>query len=288
MFNLLLSAAETLAVALQQAVPPGWRGLDALTPDTLDRARPGCDVQLVLPEATLLQQTLEVPGGETTPNPNWLAARVEALSPWENHACLWDARVSGRSIRLAMIPLRPVQEAEAALASRGLRLAEVVAKGFRFRRDAVQVRRWRDRVALASVLVTVLALGLAGLGVEAGLQAQDRAALAEASLQRTVQRLKDGAGPAQAALALLPKKQGSVAQALAHLAQALPQDSFLTTLSVTADGFEISGQTAKPEGIIPALAADPIFASVDFAGPAAHNPDDGSYTFTIRGKLVTP
>jgi hypothetical protein len=57
---------------------------------------------------------------------------------------------------------------------------------------------------------------------------------------------------------------------------------------VTADGFEISGQTAKPEGIIPALSADPVFAAVDFAGPAAHNPDDGSYTFTIRGKLVRP
>ena len=46
MFNWLLTAAETLALALQQVVPPGLRGLDALTPDTLDRARPG----LITPE----------------------------------------------------------------------------------------------------------------------------------------------------------------------------------------------------------------------------------------------
>lgn len=288
MIKLLLSAAETLAVALQDILPPQNRGLDALTPDRLDQARPGRAVQLVLPSAILLQQELELPKGETTPTPNWTAARVEALSPWESHACLWDAKVSGRKIRLAVIPLRPVQDAEAALAARGQRLAEVVAQGFRFRRDAGQVQRWRDRVALAAVLVTLSALGLAGLGVDAALQAEDRTNLAEAALQRSVQRLKEGAGQAQAALALLQKKQGSTALALSRLAAALPQDSFLTTLAVTSDGFEISGQTAKPEGIIPALSADPLFAAVDFAGPAARNPDNGSYTFSIRGRLVWP
>jgi hypothetical protein len=136
--------------------------------------------------------------------------------------------------------------------------------------------------------VTLVALGRAGLGIDRGLQAQDRAVLADAALERSVQRLKAGAGPAQAALALLAQKQGSLAQALSHLAAALPQDSFLTTLSVTPESFEISGQTAAPEGIIPALSLDPLFGSVDFAGPAAHNPDDGSYTFSIRGKLVRP
>lgn len=288
MSNWLLTAAETLALTLQQIVPPRMRGLDAVTPATLARARPGHAVQLVLPATSLLQQDLDLPGGESSPNQNWITARIEALSPWESHACLWDAKVSGRRIRLAVIPLRPVQEAEAALAARGLRLAEVVAMGFRFRSDTVQIRRWRDRVALGWAVVTLVALGLAGLGIDMGMQAQDRAALADAALERSVQRLKAGAGPAQAALALLAQKQGSLAQALSHLAAALPQDSFLTTLSVTPESFEISGQTAAPEGIIPALSLDPLFGSVDFAGPAAHNPDDGSYTFSIRGKLVRP
>jgi hypothetical protein len=152
----------------------------------------------------------------------------------------------------------------------------------------VQLKRWRDRLALACVLFTGLALALAGLGVQMALQAQDRTTLAEAALERSALRLKEGAGPAQAALALLPRKSASVGLALSHLAGALPIDSYLATLSVTSDGFELSGQTAAPEAIIPALSADKSFAEVDFAGPAARNPDTGSYTFTIRGKLVTP
>lgn len=308
MFNWLLIPAERVAIALQRVVPARLRGLQRLTPQALDRAGPGLTgsgsarprlpVQLVLPEQGLLQQRLDLPKGETTPNPGWLAARVEALSPWDRDACLWDARVEAGVVHLALIPLHPVAEAEAALARQGVRLAEVVSGPFRFRHDRVQVRRWRDRLALAAALVTSLALGLGGMGVQFGRQAQDRTALADATLARTAARLAEGAGPAQAALDLLQLKGASVALALAHLARALPQDSYLTTLSVTAhqvaDGtaagaagaFELSGQTAQPEAIIPALSADSAFAEVDFAGPAARNPDSGSYSFTIRGTWV--
>jgi general secretion pathway protein L len=288
MANWLLEAAEALALALQSAIPPQLRGLDRVPPEALAGGKPGRAVQLVMPEQSLLQQQLDLPKGESAPNPVWLAARVEALSPWDKDACLWDARVSGGAVHLALIPLRPVAEAEAVLARQGGRLAEVVGAGFCFRRDRVQLKRWRGRLALAVVLVTAIALALAALGAQMALQAQDRTTVAEAALDRSAQRLKEGAGPAQAALALLPRKGASVALALSRLAGALPQDSYLTTLSVIADGFELSGQTAAPDAIIPALSADPNFAEVDFAGPAARNPDTGSYSFTIRGKLVTP
>ncbi len=289
MFAWLLSAAETLAIALQNVVPPGLRGLDVLTTETLEQARPGRAVQLMLPANCLLRKELEIAAGERAPNLNWLAARVEALSPWDQNACLWDVRVSGRRINLALIPLRAVEEAESFLSAKGLRLAEVVAQGgFRFRRHFTQLRRWRDRLALSSFLMTLLAMVLAGLGANIALQEHDRAALADAAVQRTAARLKEGTGPAQAAKALLQRKTDSVALALTHLAAALPQDSYLTMLSVTADGFEISGQTERPEGIIPALSADPVFGHVDFAGPASRNADSGSFTFTIRGKLVAP
>ena len=288
MSNWLLEAAEALALALQRAVPARLRGLDPLPLADLSRAKPGNGVQLVMPEASLFRHRLDLPQGEAAPNPGWLAARVEAISPWDKDACLWDARISGGAVHLALIPLRPVAEAEAALARQGGRLAEVVGAGFRFRSDTVQVKRWRDRIAVTVVLGTGLALGLAALSVQLALQAQDRTSVAEAALDRSALRLKEGAGPAQAALALLPRKVSSVGLALSHLAGALPTDSYLTTLSLTADGFELSGQTAAPEAIIPALSADPGFDQVDFAGPAARNPDTGSYSFTIRGKLMTP
>ena len=269
-------------MALQQGLPPRWRGLDRVALAALDKVRPGRRVHLILPVEMVLDQTLDVPAGGTSPG--WLSARVEGLSPWAKDACLWDARPVGAQMRVAIVPLRPVQQAEREIVAKGAMLAEVVSGPYRFRTDLAQVSRWRDRILLAVGLVCGVALGLAGLGVQLASAAQDRAALAEASLTRTSQRLKDSAGPAQAALALLPRKRQSVALALAYLAGALPLDSYLTTLSLTADTFELSGQSAKPEGIIPALAADNTFVEVDFAGPAAHDPDTGSYSFNIKGK----
>lgn len=284
----LLTACETLAKRAQDRVPPRLRGLVEVSHDSLHRARAGQGVHLLLPPESVLQQRFDLADKGVAATPTWLAARVEAVSPWDRDACLWDSRVEGNSLWLAILPLRLVTEAETVLTAQGARLAEVAADGFRFRRDGAQVRRWRDRLALSAGLITCGALGLGMLGIEAGLQAQDRAGVAEAALARSAARLAEGAGPAQAALALLPRKKASVALALSHLAQALPQDTYLTTLSVTAEGFEISGQTTAPEGIIPGLSADSSFANVDFAGPAAHDPDTGAYTFTIRGTLVAP
>lgn len=281
-----LQAAEIVALALQRAMPPRLRGVTALAPRDLALAGPGQAVRLVLPEDIVLSQTLDPPPGGVTQA--WTAARIEAFSPWEAGACLWQLHPAPEGLRLGLIPLRPVVEAEAVLEARGARLAEVVAGPFVFRRDAMQLRRWRDRVLLAAGLVTVLGLALGGLGLMLAGQAAERQALAEAALTRSAARLAAGAGPAQAALALLPRKTASVGLALARLAAALPQDSYLATLQVTAEGFEISGQTARPEAIIPALAADPGFAGVDFAGPAARDAETGRYSFTIRGRLVAP
>jgi hypothetical protein len=286
MFASLLAAADRLALALQQAVPPRLRGVAALAPGHLAAARAGQAVRLELPEDMVLSETLDPPPGGVTPS--WTLARVEAFSPWEVEACLWQLHQGADGLRLGLIPLRVVEEAGVALQTSRARLAEVVAGPFVFRKDDVQLRRWRDRVLLAASVVTLLGLGLGALGLTMAGQAGDRQALAETALARNAARLAAGAGPAQAALALLPRKASSLGLALSHLAASLPQDSYLSTLQVTAEGFEISGQTARPEAIIPALATDPAFAGVDFAGPAARDPDTGSYSFTIRGKLVTP
>lgn len=279
----VLEPAACLARALQDRVPPRWRGLDRLGPDRLDQAMPGRGVQLVLPDSLLLRQSLDPPQAGGALPPGWLEARIEALSPWEREACLWALHRRGGGLELALIPARPVQEAEAALTARGARLAEVVAGAHVFRRDGPQERRWRDRLVLGVLALTLAGLGLAGLGLHLGLQAQERAALAQTSLARSLARIQAGAAPAAAALDLVPRKGQSLALALARLAAALPEDSFLTGLAVVGPSFDISGQSARPEAIIPALSAETAFSAVDFAGPAARNPDSGGYSFTIHG-----
>lgn len=281
----LLGASDVLALAIADLIPPRARGLVTLTPHTLTSAQAGQKVHLVLAADCLLQHPLDLPDKSRIPNPAWLSARVEAVSPWELTACLWDTRPAGGGLDLAILPLSAVVEAERLLTLQGARLVEVSAGRFWFRRDTAQLRRWRDRLALTAGLMGVLAIGLAFVGVQAFSQAQDRAEVSLSALEKSNARLKEDAGPAQAALALLPHKSGGFGLALSHLAQALPQDSYLTTLSATALGIDISGQTLTPEGIIPALSADPVFPTVNFAGPTTHDPISGSYSFAIHATL---
>lgn len=285
MLSWLLGASDVLALAIADLIPPRARGVVALTPDTLTSAQAGQRVNLVLAADSLLHHRLDLPDRSRTPNPAWLCARVEAVSPWELSACLWDTRRVSGGLDLAILPLSAVVEAERLLTLQGARLVEISAAHFWFRRDTAQLRRWRDRLALTAGLMGVLAMGLAFVGVEAFWQAQDRAEVSLSALKKSNARLKEGAGPAQAALALLQRKSGGFGLALSHLAQALPKDSYLTTLSATPQGIDISGQTLTPEGIIPALSADPVFATVNFAGPAAHDPVSGSYSFAIHATL---
>ena len=285
MLTWLLNASEVLALAVQNLMPARLRGQVSLTIDTLALARSGQSVHLLLTADGLLVHRIDLPDQSRRANPAWLSARIETLSPWEPDACLWDTCLAGSKLDLAILPLAPVAEAERLLTLQGARLVGVSAGRFWFRRDIAQLRRWRDRLALSVGLVTVLALALASVGLQAFWQAQDRATLSVAALDRSSERLKEGAGPAQAALDLLQRKSGSLALALAHLAQALPQDSYLTTLSATREGIDLSGHTLTPEGIIPALSADPVFATVNFAGPAAHDLVSGSYSFSIHTTL---
>ena len=278
----LLSASEVIALAAMDLVPARMRSRVILTPKDLLRARPGESVHLVLPEGGLLQHRIALPDHPHRANHTWLFARIDALSPWEQDAFLWGTKLGPDHLDLAILSLARITEAEQVLTQRGARLAEVSAGGFWFRRDATQLRRWRDRLALTVGLVCVLGLGVAVVGVQAFWQANERAEVSLSALNKSAARLKEGAGPAQAALALLQLKSGGFGLALSHLAQSLPQESYLTTLSATPRGIDISGKTLTPEGIIPALSVDPVFATVNFAGPAAHDAVSGSYTFAIH------
>ena len=285
MITWLLGASEVLVLALHDLIPARARGLVTLTADTLSDARAGQRVHLVLPQEALLQHHLDRPDQGRSTNSAWLSARLEALSPWDLDACLWDTQPALNGLDLAILPLARVTEAERILTLQGARLVELRAGRFWFRRDAARLRRWRDWLALTAGLVTVLGLGLAAVGMQAFWQAQDRADLSVSALAQSSARLKEGAGPAAAALALLQRKSGSLGLALSHMAQALPEDSYLTTLSATPQAIDISGLSLRPEGIIPSLSADPLFATVNFAGPAAHDPVSGSYSFAIHATL---
>lgn len=286
-----LSRLIDLAVLwLEGALPLGWRGLTTCTPE--GPLPPSGRVRLILPASAILLRRLDVPATLAAQGRarDFVAARLEDLSPWAAGEYLWDMRPetdSSGSTRaeVALTPLAPVRAFAADLAGQGSRLAEITGSGFTFQTDLRRRSVWRRRLIVGVAGLTLVGLFMAGGGLNARLRAGEEIAVAEVSLQRVAEKSHAQNAVSASALALLGRKTDaqSFARLLALLAGRLPDDSWLETLSMEPSGFEISGRSARPEAIVPALEADAAFAGVDFAGSSSRDPTTGQFSFTIRG-----
>jgi len=79
---------------------------------------------------------------------------------------------------------------------------------------------------------------------------------------------------------------GDVLQVLAAVTDIVPDDSWLTELSLHQGKLGISGQSPAAARLIPALAADPAFRNPAFAAPVTRAPDGHADLFVIRAELA--
>ncbi len=224
-------------------------------------------LRLELPEGAVLSLPVETPA---TLSPDWLAARIEALSPWEPEACLADLQPG----RLGLLPLSALPPGA---------LVEIAAGPFTFRRDEAFLNRWRERLLALACGIALLATLAAWGGWNAWQAAADRAAEAGAALERSSARLAAGEAAGQRALELAHRR--GVGPLLQALAADLPDDSYLTTLALQGGGLTVSGVSRAPQGLVPALARDPLWQGVDFAGPLARDGDAG-WLFTLHATVA--
>jgi general secretion pathway protein L len=84
--------------------------------------------------------------------------------------------------------------------------------------------------------------------------------------------------------ALESARLGNALQAVAALTSILPDDTFLTGLSLTQRKITIDGQSAAAARLISALSADPVIRDAAFNAPVTRN-ETGADIFSIRAEL---
>lgn len=275
---------------LRRALPASWRGvtpMDSLRGDP-DRLPREARVRLVLSPDQILWREIDLPELPPERRNAWIAARLDEVSPWAHGAYHWaaDQAKDGR-LRVSLTAAEPIAALAARLGESGRTLVEATFGGLWLIEDAAGEARLTRRLIGVWALTLALGLGLALWSWTRLTEAEAARALADQRLGKLVAEASAGSATAKGARDLLALKTdaASLALALDRLAGSLPVDSHLETLRLTSDEFQITGRSAAPEAIIPALESAGGFGGVDFAGGSTRDAETGDYGFTLIGNL---
>lgn len=267
--------------------------------------RPGTAVILELPPALLLEREVTMPVEAETALGAALGYEMDRLTPFTAAELYWSwsllrrDRVRGQlHVRLSMIRrvalVQPLESLAAAGLSPDLLLApgsggamrEIALGGAR-----AAARHRRRAVRLAATSCAVLACAVAITPILANLHAiaaaddqiaglAPRVAVVEA-LRRRIAVDRGGVDGFAAAAAQV----GNPLQAIAALTDILPDDTWLTGLSLHQRVLTFSGQSAGAARLIPALSADPRLRNPSFVTPVTRADAAGTDLFSIRAEL---
>ena len=267
------------------------------------RSRPR-HVVLRLDTELLLERTVDLPLAAERELDRVIGFEMDRLTPFTASDVVWQATVARRDharrrirIRLSLIPRRTIQPWLDLLKRTGLApdWLEANAADGTPRRLALGDKTTRQsRIGLTAAAVVIAVLALAVVVTPFAMQAIARAsterridALAPrvARVEAMRKRLAEGAAGVDA-LAAERAKTGDVLQILAAVTDIVPDDTWLTDLSLHQGKLGINGQSPAAARLIPALAADPSFRNPAFAAPVTRAPDGHADLFAIRAELA--
>ena len=258
---------------------------------------------------TLLEREVVLPLAAQHDPAGVLRYELDRLTPFAPEEVFWtwrqDSRDAARNalrLRLSLLPKAPLQAPLAALRRAGLAPAalEALAAGGAPRAiplgeaAAPSPRReaWRRR-GLAAAGATCAALGIAAIALPFALQSLSLAAaerqiealrprVAEAeALRRRMAEAKGG----QDAFAAERARVGNALQAIAALTDILPDDTWLTELTLRQRRLGMAGRSAGAARLIGLLSADPTIGDAAFAAPVTRAEQGGGDAFSIRAEL---
>lgn len=316
-------AARGLAVALR-LLPGGQHGVEvvarrkgrdaALGCFALDgagiaalrtaAAGQGAAAVLRLPPELLLEQQVALPIAAERDPERVLHYEMDRITPFTADELFWTWTVERRDraqgrlhVRLSLVPKARVSPVLDALRQAGLRPAalEAGAPGAvrRIALDRPPPARWRRRgLAVASAACAVLAV--AAVAVPFAVQS-----VRSAEVERRIAALRPRAEEAEAlrrrilssaagtdVFAEQRARVGDVLATLATLTDVLPDDTFLTELTVRTRIVTVSGQSAGAARLIAALAAERGIRNPAFAAPVTRNEGTRAEGFSIRAEMV--
>ena len=257
---------------------------------------------LQVPAGWLLERQVILPLAAELDLGGVMAHEMDRLTPFRATDVLWDHVIERRDtkrgqihVRITIVSRLQVQPILDALRQAGLVPARIQAAGAGQQRSILIAkgnpkRAWPGPRALAwaqggcgALAATAVALPfifqtLAQNDIESRIAAM-RPNVAEAEKLRKV----IAGGATTADLITGARNQvGNPLQSIGLLTEMLPDDTYLTLLTIRQRKLSVSGRSAGAAKLIGALAANPLLQNPAFAAPVLRDETNGGETFSIR------
>jgi general secretion pathway protein L len=280
------------------------------------RRQPGRKPLLLrLPASLMLERELALPLlAERAPD-RVLEYEMDRFTPFRSNEVIWgwailrrDATRNRLMLRLNYVPIASIQTLMATLAKAEIAVTALEAPGaggaragamrrIALHRPASSTERgWRRGLVLLGGLCGALALAAIILPFlmqesESSVLAERQAALAPQVAE--AERLRHAIAARGAGIDVVGAEQARVGdplQVLASVTDLLPDDSFLTELSLRQGKLSLAGQSAASARLITAMSADPVIRNPAFAAPVTRvdAPGEGGHVdvFAIHAEIA--
>jgi len=254
---------------------------------------------------TLLERPVDLPLAAEQDLDRVVGYEMDRLTPFAASDVVWHASVAKRDaaqrqvrVRLSLVPRRALQPYLDLLLRAGLEptWVEASAADGTLRRIALAASRpdpARRRtitalagvvaaLAIAAIITPFIAQALAGAATE---RAINLLAPKVAQVESLRQHIAANAVDADA-LTAEQAHVGDALQVLAAVTDIVPDDSYLTELTLHQGKLGLSGQSPAAARLILALSADPAFRNPAFAAPVTRTQDGHAELFVIHAELA--
>ena len=272
---------------------------------TLERVRSTAPLALELPGAMLLEQEVELPLAAERDLGAVLSNEMDRLTPFAVDAVFWGWSVARRNrakarlaARLSLLPRRTVEPILQSLAQAGLRPAWFEAPGpdgvvrrIGLTSPAIRTRTRRSSVVVASYACAGLALIACVLpfvqqsralsATDAQMEALRPRVAAVETMRRQLAASSGGAD----VMAAESARTGNALAALAAVTQTLPDDTYLTELTLRARKLTVTGRSDAAVRLIALLTSAPGLSNPSFAAPVMRMAGGHGDQFTIRADI---
>jgi len=255
----------------------------------------------------LLEREVSLPLATEPDLGNALRYSIDSLTPFAADELFWSWAVTLRDrvnrrlhLRLSLVSKAAVAPLMAALARLGVtpKLLEfplsdtetrtIALTDAASRRGMLRQHGWAAATATAvgamlAITVLPIALDISALSAtEAQIEAlRPRVAQVEALRRRLTANADD--------IDVVTRERGRVGDALqviALLTTALPDDTYLTELSLQQRKLALTGQSVAAAKLIVALSAEPMLHNPEFVAPVTRAPMGGRDMFSIQAELL--
>lgn len=231
---------------------------------------------------------------------------MDRLTPFQASEVFWTCAITKRDternrlhVRVAIVPRVRVQSVLDALQLVGIVPARIEADNGQSQPPAIPLIEDRAKRGWIGPRVTTCSLAACGgLAVAAVVMPFVFQAITQSALDSRIEALKPQLALAEGlrkkiansttmteAATAARTQAGAPLRYVALLTDALPDDTFLTSITLRQRKLTVSGRSAAAARLIGALAANPAIRNPTFAAPVIRDETNGGEGFTIRAEL---